>query len=183
MVDMVSPARAHHDVCTHARLPTPPQWLAVTNHNFHLTERRRHYLRYVGGLAFFETSGPSVYRTYCAAGERLRLDPSAAGYWALHVKEDERHGRWMVEDAAVPLAHRWAGRQRAVGAGSDPRVTLHAEGHRQVQRALAQLISALRVVLPWGPAQHMGLLRKAPCTSACSWHAITIRKEEGRGRS
>ncbi len=82
------------------------QWLAVTNHNFYLTERRRHYLRYTGGLAFFETNGPSVYRTYCLAGERLGLDASAWGYWALHVKEDERHGRWMVEDAAIPLAHR-----------------------------------------------------------------------------
>lgn len=32
----------------------PAQCLAGANHNFLLTERRRHYLRYLGGLAFFE---------------------------------------------------------------------------------------------------------------------------------
>lgn len=30
------------------------QWLASANHNFLLTERRRHMLRYLGGLTFFE---------------------------------------------------------------------------------------------------------------------------------
>ena len=32
----------------------PWQSLAAMNHNFLLTERRRHYLRYLGGLTFFE---------------------------------------------------------------------------------------------------------------------------------
>lgn len=32
----------------------PWQSLASINHNFLLTERRRHYLRYAGGLTFFE---------------------------------------------------------------------------------------------------------------------------------
>ncbi len=32
----------------------PWQSLASMNHNFLLTERRRHYLRYAGGLTFFE---------------------------------------------------------------------------------------------------------------------------------
>ena len=32
-----------------------PWWsLASINHNFLLTERRRHYLRYLGGLTYFE---------------------------------------------------------------------------------------------------------------------------------
>ncbi|GFH22479.1 uncharacterized protein HaLaN_19952 [Haematococcus lacustris] len=47
--------------------------------------------------------GPSVYRTYLSAAQRLNLSEEAAGYWALHIKEDERHGRWMLEDVAVPL--------------------------------------------------------------------------------
>ena len=33
---------------------SPWQCLASANHNFLLTERRRHYLRYNGGLTFFE---------------------------------------------------------------------------------------------------------------------------------
>jgi IS5 family transposase len=26
------------------------------------------------------------------------------GYWELHIKEDERHGQWMLQDVALPLA-------------------------------------------------------------------------------
>ncbi|KAL6753525.1 iron-containing redox enzyme-domain containing protein [Haematococcus lacustris] len=85
----------------------PWQVLAGANHNFLLTERRRHYLRYAAGLSFFEIVGPSVYRTYLAAAQRLNLSEEAAGYWALHIKEDERHGRWMLEDVAVPLVDKY----------------------------------------------------------------------------
>lgn len=35
------------------------QALANANNSFLLTERRRHYLRYMGALAFFEINGPS----------------------------------------------------------------------------------------------------------------------------
>jgi hypothetical protein len=40
----------------------PWQWLAASNQNFLITERRRHYLRYAGALTFFEINGPSVYK-------------------------------------------------------------------------------------------------------------------------
>lgn len=53
-----------------------------------------------------QVAGPSIYRTYLAAAERLNLSDESSGYWALHIKEDERHGRQMVEDVAVPLAGR-----------------------------------------------------------------------------
>ena len=134
----------------------PWQSMAAMNHNFLLTERRRHYLRYLGGLTFFEVgmphksagcsdatharqeepcdlplytclhrvhkynkarflrvagiqvNGPSVYRNYLAAAENLGLSEGASGYWALHIKEDERHGRQMVEDVAVPLVDMYA---------------------------------------------------------------------------
>lgn len=85
----------------------PWQSLASMNHNFLLTERRRHYLRYAGGLTFFEVNGPSVYRSYLAAAQRVGLSDSASGYWELHIKEDERHGRQMVEDVAVPLIEQY----------------------------------------------------------------------------
>lgn len=85
----------------------PWQVLASINHNFLLTDRKVHYLRYNGGLTFFEVNGPSVYRTYAAAARRLGLSDAALGYWDLHVKEDERHGRWMVEDVAVPLVDKY----------------------------------------------------------------------------
>ncbi|BDA45408.1 hypothetical protein COCOBI_07-1950 [Coccomyxa sp. Obi] len=81
----------------------PWQSLAAMNHNFLLTERRRHYLRYLGGLTFFEVNGPSVYKSYLAAAQNLGLSDAASGYWELHIKEDERHGRQMVDDVALPL--------------------------------------------------------------------------------
>jgi hypothetical protein len=81
----------------------PWQWLATGNHNFLLTERRRNYLRYGGALSFFEINGPSVYKTYLAASQRCGLSDAASGYWSLHIKEDERHGKQMVEEVAVPL--------------------------------------------------------------------------------
>lgn len=81
----------------------PWQALASTNHNFLLTECKRHFLRYNGGLAYFEVAGPSAYRNYLAAAQRLGLSDDAMGYWELHIREDERHGRWMVENVTLPL--------------------------------------------------------------------------------
>ena len=56
----------------------------------------------VEGL-WMQVNGPSVYRNYLAAAQNLGLSDGASGYWALHIKEDERHGRQMVDDVAVPL--------------------------------------------------------------------------------
>lgn len=81
----------------------PWEVLASINHNFLLTECKRHFLRYNGGLAYFEVVGPSIYRTYLAAAKRLGLSDGAMGYWDLHIKEDERHGRWMMQDVTLPL--------------------------------------------------------------------------------
>jgi hypothetical protein len=81
----------------------PWEVLASINHNFLLTECKRHFLRYNGGLAYFEVAGPSAYRTYLAAAKRLQLSDGAMGYWDLHIKEDERHGRWMIESVTLPL--------------------------------------------------------------------------------
>jgi Iron-containing redox enzyme len=81
----------------------PWQVLASINHNFLLTQRKRHFLRYIGGFTYFEIVGPSVYKDYVAAASRLDLSDTAMGYWELHIREDERHGQWMVEQAALPL--------------------------------------------------------------------------------
>jgi hypothetical protein len=85
----------------------PWQVLAGINHNFLLTECKRYFLRYNGGLTYFEVAGPAVYRNYLAAAQRLRLSDAAMGYWELHIREDERHGRWMLEDVALPLAQQY----------------------------------------------------------------------------
>lgn len=85
----------------------PWELLASINHNFLLTERKRHFLRYNGGLTYFEIAGPSFYQDYLAAAQRLGLSQQASGYWALHIREDERHGQWMLQEVALPLAQRY----------------------------------------------------------------------------
>lgn len=82
----------------------PADILASINHNFLLTERKRHFLRYNGGLTYFEIAGPAIYQNYLTAAQRLGLSSAAMGYWELHIKEDERHGKWMLENVALPLA-------------------------------------------------------------------------------
>jgi Iron-containing redox enzyme len=82
----------------------PWQVLASINHNFLLTQCKRNFLRYIGGFTYFEIVGPSIYKDYIAAASRLGLSEIAKGYWELHVKEDERHGQWMLHNVALPLA-------------------------------------------------------------------------------
>jgi len=54
-----------------------------------------------------QVNGPSVYKSYLAAAQNLGLAEGASGYWALHIKEDERHGRQMVDEVALPLVDRY----------------------------------------------------------------------------
>jgi Iron-containing redox enzyme len=85
----------------------PWQVLACINHNFLLTERKRHFLRYIGGFTYFEIVGPSIYRDYMKAAQRLHLSDTAMGYWELHIREDERHGQWMLHNVALPLVNQY----------------------------------------------------------------------------
>lgn len=81
----------------------PWQVLAIINHSFLLTERKRCFLRYIGSLLYGELTIPSAFRNYQAAGKRLGLSDDAMSYWNLHIKVDELHGRWMLNDVALPL--------------------------------------------------------------------------------
>lgn len=85
----------------------PWEVLASINHNFLLTECKRHFLRYNGGLTYFEIVGPSIYQDYMMAAQRLQLSEMAMGYWELHIREDERHGQWMLQEVALALVDRY----------------------------------------------------------------------------
>ena len=85
----------------------PWEVLANINHSFLLSERKRFYLRYVGGLLYTEISVPAAFDNYRAAAERLLMSEGARGYWELHIKEDERHGQWMLHHVALPLAAKY----------------------------------------------------------------------------
>lgn len=81
----------------------PWEVLANINHSFYLCDRNRHFLRYMGGLLYTEVSVPASFVNYRQAGERLGLGKNAIEYWDLHIKEDKKHGQWMLDDVALPL--------------------------------------------------------------------------------
>ena len=97
----------------------PWEVLAAINHSFLLSERKRFYLRYVGGLLYTEISVPAAFDNYRAAAERLGMSEAARGYWELHIREDERHGQWMLHDVALPLAARYSAEAWEIVLGYD----------------------------------------------------------------
>ena len=85
----------------------PWELLAIINHSFVLTERKRYFLRYIGGLLYGELSVPSGFRPYQEAGKRLGLSTEEMSYWDIHIKVDELHGKWMLDDVALPLVDKY----------------------------------------------------------------------------
>jgi len=117
----------------------PWQVLANINHNFLLTERKRHFLRYNGGLTYFEIVGPSIYRNYMTAAQRLQLSDTAMGYWELHIREDERHGRWMLQDVALPLAEQYSNQAWELVLGYDQEKYMSDRAGAAVVRSIRQI--------------------------------------------
>ncbi len=85
----------------------PWEVLANINHSFTICERKRNFLRYIGSLLYFEISVPAAFQNYKTAGKRLGLSESAISYWDIHIKEDLRHGQWMLNEVALPLIARY----------------------------------------------------------------------------
>ena len=100
--------------------------LAAINHSFLLSERKRYFLRYVGGLLYTEISVPSAFSAYRECAERLGLSEAGRAYWDLHIREDERHGRWMLHEVALPLARRYPSHAWELVLGYDQQRALSA---------------------------------------------------------
>src|SRR5215207_6641126 len=120
----------------------PWEVLAAINHSFLLSERKRFYLCYVGGLLYTEVSVPAGFENYRAAAERLGLSERARGYWELHIREDERHGRWMLEDVALPLAAMYPREARELLLGYDQQKLLSGRAGAGVARAAREADAA-----------------------------------------
>jgi hypothetical protein len=113
----------------------PEEVLATINHSFLLSERKRFFLRYVGGLMYTEVSVPAAFANYRDAAARLGLPEAARGYWELHIREDERHGRWMLHDVALPLAARYPEHACELLLGYDQQRLMSARAGAAVARA------------------------------------------------
>jgi hypothetical protein len=116
----------------------PWELLACINHNFLLTECKRHFLRYNGGLTYFEIVGPSIYKDYMAAAKRLNLSDDAMGYWELHIREDERHGQWMLHHAALPLVDKYSECAWEILLGYDQEKWMSDRAGEAITRAVKQ---------------------------------------------
>ncbi|MFN2375547.1 MAG: iron-containing redox enzyme family protein [Candidatus Binatia bacterium] len=113
----------------------PWEVLATINHSFLLSDRRRFFLRYVGGLLHTEMTIPNTFRCYVAAAERLGLPTESMSYWELHIKEDQRHGPWMLNDVAIPLAQRYPAQAWELVLGYDQQERLSARAGQATARA------------------------------------------------
>jgi hypothetical protein len=113
----------------------PWEVLAGINHSFLLSERKRFYLRYVGGLLYTEVSVPAAFDNYRAAAARLGMSEAARGYWELHIREDERHGRWMLHDVALPLAEKYPREAWEIVLGYDQQRHMSERAGLSVERA------------------------------------------------
>ena len=80
---------------------------------------------------------PAAFRPYSAAGRRLGLPNAAVAYWDLHIKEDARHGQWMLNDVALPLAARYPGDAWELLLGYDQQRFMSARAGRAVAAAAA----------------------------------------------
>jgi hypothetical protein len=114
----------------------PWEVLAAINHSFLLSERKRFYLRYVGGLLYTEISVPAAFDNYRAAAERLGMSERARGYWELHIREDERHGQWMLHDVALPLAGKYPIEAWEIVLGYDQQKFISDRAGASVERAV-----------------------------------------------
>jgi hypothetical protein len=116
----------------------PWEMLAAINHSFLLTERKRYFLRYIGGLLYGELSVPAGFRNYRVAGERLGLSAAGMAYWDLHIKVDELHGRWMLDDVALPLALQYPTDAWELVLGYDQQRLLSSRAGAAVARAVRE---------------------------------------------
>ncbi|NKB80902.1 MAG: iron-containing redox enzyme family protein [Nitrospirales bacterium] len=116
----------------------PWEVLANINHSFTVCEHKRHFLRYIGSLLYFETSVPAAFQNYKIAGERLGLSEKAISYWDVHIKEDLRHGQWMLNEVAFPLLTRYKDSAWEIVWGYDQQRFLSTRASQAIVKSVQQ---------------------------------------------
>ena len=120
----------------------PWEVLANINHSFTVSERKRYFLRYIGSLLYFEISVPAAFQHYEIAGERLGLSEKAIGYWDIHIKEDLRHGQWMLNEVALPLLTRYPDIGWEMVMGYDQQRSLSTRASQAIAKSVQQAENA-----------------------------------------
>lgn len=120
----------------------PWEVLANINHSFTVSERKRYFLRYIGSLLYFEISVPAAFQHYKIAGERLGFSEKAISYWDVHIKEDLRHGQWMLNEVALPLVERYEDSAWEIVWGYDQQRFLSTRASQAITKSVQKAESA-----------------------------------------
>ncbi|MBT5549287.1 MAG: iron-containing redox enzyme family protein [Nitrospina sp.] len=117
----------------------PWEVLANINHSFFLSERKKNYLRYIGGLLYTEVSVPAAFQNINMAGERLEMGEKGVSYWELHIREDIRHGQWMLDDVAFPLIEKYPDQAEDMVRGYDQQKFISGRATSATVESIRQL--------------------------------------------
>ncbi len=79
---------------------------------------------------------PAAFDNYRVAAERLGMSEAARGYWELHIREDERHGQWMLHDVALPLAAKYPAESWEIILGYDQQKLISDRAGASVERSV-----------------------------------------------
>ena len=115
----------------------PWEVLANINHSFFLSERKKKFLHYIGGLLYTEVSVPAAFQNMKMAGKRLKMGDKSISYWTVHVREDIRHGQWMLDDVALPLVEKYSEQAWDIVQGYDQQKFISA-------RSTSALVESIR---------------------------------------
>jgi len=66
------------------------------------------------------------------------LSSKAINYWELHIKEDQRHGPWMLDDVALPLVDRYPDLAWEIVWGYDQQRLLSARAGQAIARSVRE---------------------------------------------
>jgi hypothetical protein len=117
----------------------PWEVLANINHSFFLSERKKKFLHYMGGLLYTEVSVPAAFQNVKMAGERLGMGEKGVSYWDLHIREDIRHGQWMLDDVAYPLIEQYHDQAWDMVKGYDQQKIISSRSTSAIVESIRQL--------------------------------------------
>ncbi len=117
----------------------PWEVLANINHSFFLSEHKKNFLRYIGGLLFIEVSVPASFQNIRMAGERLGMGDEGVSYWDIHIREDIRHGQWMLDDVALPLIEKYPDQASDLVRGYDQQKFISCRSTSAIVESISQL--------------------------------------------
>jgi hypothetical protein len=85
----------------------PWETLAQVNLGFLLAERKRYFLRNIGGLLYSEMARPRQSGNFHAMAARLKLHSGTTSYWQSQMDADHTHGELILNKVAQPLMDRY----------------------------------------------------------------------------